>query len=112
MKLLPRTLTAGPWALRGYQVRANNGQGMHVATYQTSEADGRCLAASRELLDLLLMGAEERYESPQVFKELVLRRLVELKLLVPCRVCGDNPDADDCSGCGGKAGPIPTGSLR
>lgn len=80
---LPTTMTPGPWALRGYQVRANNGQGMHVATYQTSEADGRVLAASRELLDLLLMAAENRVESLAAYRDLVARRLVELKLVVP-----------------------------
>ena len=83
MARLPNTMTPGPWALRGYQVRANNGQGMHVATYQTSEADGRVLAASRELLDLCVMVAEVQGESLEAIRELIRRRLVELKLVIP-----------------------------
>lgn len=109
MLRLPKTLTPGPWLLRGYQIRVSCGEGSgssnHVATYQISEADGRCLAASREMLDLLIMVADNRGE-PEAIKWLIRRRLVELKLLVPCSVCGDNQNADDCSGCGGKAGPI------
>jgi hypothetical protein len=80
---LPENMTPGPWALRGYQVRADNGQGKHVATYQTSEADGRVLAASRELLDLLLMATENRVESFAAYRGLVARCLVELKLVEP-----------------------------
>lgn len=45
--------TPGPWALRGYQIRAENGLGKHVATYQVGEADGRLIAAAPELLEAL-----------------------------------------------------------
>lgn len=43
-------MTPGPWGLRGYQIRADNGLGRHVASYMTDAEDGRVLAASRELL--------------------------------------------------------------
>jgi hypothetical protein len=43
----------GPWALRGYQIRAEDGHGAHVATYQISADDGRLMAAAPELLDTL-----------------------------------------------------------
>lgn len=38
--------TPGPWALRGYQIRADNGKGAHVGTYQISKADGELMAAA------------------------------------------------------------------
>jgi hypothetical protein len=45
--------TPGPWALRGYQVRADAGRGAHVADYRVSHADGRLIAAAPELLEWL-----------------------------------------------------------
>lgn len=41
------------WALRGYQIRSDNGRGQHVATYMTDEVDGRVLAAAPALLEAL-----------------------------------------------------------
>jgi hypothetical protein len=41
--------TPGPWALRGYQIRAGNGLGQHIATVQTSTVDGHRLAAAQDL---------------------------------------------------------------
>lgn len=46
--------TPGCWALRGHQVRANEGRGQHVADYRTSVADGILLAAAPELLEMVL----------------------------------------------------------
>lgn len=50
--------TPGPWALRGHQIRGDAGRGQHVATYQTSIADGLLLAAAPELLGLLFEACE------------------------------------------------------
>jgi len=47
------TTTPGPWALRGSQIRAENGTGAHVATYQISRDDGLLIAAAPKLLDAL-----------------------------------------------------------
>lgn len=47
-------VTPGPWTLRGVQIRADNGYGAHVATYQISRVDGMLLAAAPELLLMLL----------------------------------------------------------
>lgn len=44
----------GRWALRGHQIRANEGRGLHVADYRTSVADGVLLAAAPELLEMVL----------------------------------------------------------
>jgi hypothetical protein len=55
--------TPGPWALRGHQIRADDGVGAHVATYQIDRADGRLIAAAPELLTLarrLVAAAEQR----------------------------------------------------
>lgn len=46
--------TPGPWGLRGAQIRAEDGRGMHVATYQVSRADGLLLAAAPVLLEMVL----------------------------------------------------------
>jgi hypothetical protein len=46
--------TPGPWALRGYQIRADAGIGPHVATYQINIADGRLIAAAPEMFEMLL----------------------------------------------------------
>jgi hypothetical protein len=46
------TRTPGPWALRGYQIRADDGRGAHVATYQISEEDGALIGAAPELLEM------------------------------------------------------------
>lgn len=46
--------TPGPWALRGYQIRADNGLGAHVASYQICSADGKLIAAAPELFAMLL----------------------------------------------------------
>lgn len=47
---MQREHTPGPWGLRGYQVRADNGLGQHVATVQNGSADGALVAAAPELL--------------------------------------------------------------
>ena len=41
------------WALRGYQIRADNGAGQHIATYMTGKEDGLLLAAAPDLRDAL-----------------------------------------------------------
>lgn len=46
--------TPGRWVLRGNQVRAGEGYGKHVATYQVSRADGLLLAAAPQLLEMVL----------------------------------------------------------
>lgn len=45
--------TPGPWALRGFQIRSDNGQGAHVGTYQISVSDGLLMAAAPEMVALL-----------------------------------------------------------
>jgi hypothetical protein len=46
--------TPGPWGLRGYQIRADGGQGTHVATYQCTESDGSLIAAAPDLYEALV----------------------------------------------------------
>ena len=41
--------TPGPWALRGRQIRAENGLGKHVADYMVDAVDGHTLAAAPDL---------------------------------------------------------------
>lgn len=41
--------TPGPWGLRGYQIRADEGAGQHVGTYVTNKADGVLMANAPEL---------------------------------------------------------------
>lgn len=48
-------ITPGPWALTGVQIRADNGHGAHVATYQITRVDGMLIAAAPVLLELLLV---------------------------------------------------------
>ncbi len=79
------TRTPGPWALRGYQIRADNGRGMHVATYQTNGADGRLLAAAPELLDLLndacgSLDAAERSSASHTTADRIRQRMGDLGL--------------------------------
>jgi len=38
------------WALRGYQIRDDDGRGQHVATYMRTAAEGHLMAAAPELL--------------------------------------------------------------
>lgn len=38
--------TPGPWGLRGSQIRAEGGNGAHVATYQIDRDDGFLIAAA------------------------------------------------------------------
>lgn len=45
------------WALRGYQIRADNGLGAHVATYQRDKIEGELMAAAPTLLRLLANAA-------------------------------------------------------
>ena len=45
--------TPGPWGLAGAQIRANDGHGQHVGTYQIRRADGLVMAAAPELLAAL-----------------------------------------------------------
>lgn len=45
--------TPGPWALRGRQIRAENGVGKHVADYMVDAEDGRLIAAAPELLAIV-----------------------------------------------------------
>lgn len=77
--------TAGPWALRGYQIRAKSGRGAHVATYQISRADGLLIAAAPELLDMLdtachALDAAERASSSHSTADNIRRRTAELGL--------------------------------
>lgn len=51
--------TSTRWALRGTQIRDDDGRGQHVATYMRSVEDGRLLAAAPELLELLLETCDE-----------------------------------------------------
>jgi hypothetical protein len=46
-------MTAGPWGLRGRQIRAEGGLGRHVADYMVDAEDGHLLAAAPELERLL-----------------------------------------------------------
>lgn len=46
--------TPGRWAIRGHQVRADEGRGQHVADYRTNVADELLLAAAPELLEMVL----------------------------------------------------------
>lgn len=46
-------MTAGPWGLRGKQIRAEGGTGRHVADYMVEVADGRVIAAAPEMLAIL-----------------------------------------------------------
>lgn len=54
--------TPGPWGLRGHQIRADGGQGAHVADYRISAADGMLIAAAPTLL-VMLHDAIARAES-------------------------------------------------
>lgn len=73
------------WALRGYQVRDDDGLGRHIATWQTCEADGRLLAAAPELLDRLIQACDAldnvaRGEATDSFANEIRARLVQLRL--------------------------------
>lgn len=46
--------TPGRWALRGHQIRADEGRGQHIADYRTNVADGILLAAAPELFEMVL----------------------------------------------------------
>lgn len=50
--------TPGPWGLRGCQIRADGGNGAHVATYQIDAEDGRLMAAAPELLEMLRLACD------------------------------------------------------
>ena len=71
--------------MRGYQIRANDWLGQHVATYQTSIADGILIAAASELLDLLddacrTLDACEKGSSSHCTADRIRGRLAELGL--------------------------------
>jgi RNA:NAD 2'-phosphotransferase (TPT1/KptA family) len=71
------------WALRGHQIRAENGLGAHVATYQRSGAEGLLMAASPELLAMLLeacdtLDACERASSTHGTADAIRERLRDI----------------------------------
>ena len=73
------------WALRGYQIRDEDGLGRHIATYQVSEADGRLLAAAPELLETLIAACDAldnvaRCSGTDSFADEIRARLVSLRL--------------------------------
>ena len=70
--------TPGPWKLRGYQVRAEAGNGAHVATYQISIADGVLIAAAPELLQMLVDVSTLSIGPTQVKTRLAALGLVKL----------------------------------
>jgi RNA:NAD 2'-phosphotransferase (TPT1/KptA family) len=80
--------TPGRWALRGHQIRADEGRGQHIATYQTNMADGVIIAAAPELLDLLLracatLDASERASQSHGTADDIRERLAHLGLILP-----------------------------
>lgn len=81
-------ITPGPWALRGAQIRADNGQGLHVATYQISRTDGHLIAAAPELLQLALdacstLDACEKGSRSHCTADRIRTRLAALGLIEP-----------------------------
>jgi hypothetical protein len=88
-----RKYTPGPWALRGYQIRADEGQGQHVATYQISAEDGKIIAAAPEMVDLLIEAAEaldaaERCASSHCTADRIREFLLEKRITIICPRCG------------------------
>ncbi len=78
--------TPGPWALRGSQIRADDGKGAHVATYQTSIADGVLIAAAPAMLDLLLsacssLDAAEGSAKSHGTADIIREKLAAMKLI-------------------------------
>jgi hypothetical protein len=76
-------ITPGPWALRGVQIRADNGKGAHVGTYQISRDDGALMAAAPELLSMLVDAADvldamERSASSSSTADRIRERLTAL----------------------------------
>jgi len=55
--------TPGPWALRGRQIRAENGIGKHVADYMVDAEDGRLIAEAPTLYLLLKAVVDAREQS-------------------------------------------------
>lgn len=73
------------WAIRGYQVRDDDGHGRHIATWQTCEADGRLLAAAPELLDMVISACDAldnvaRCSATDAYADELRARLVALRL--------------------------------
>lgn len=58
-----RVECTGPWALRGYQIRANDGLGQSIGTYYTCAADGRLMAAAPVLYEMLVSVLDNLDES-------------------------------------------------
>jgi hypothetical protein len=78
--------TPGPWALRGTQIRADNGRGAHVATYMINIADGLLLSAAPEMLEMLLgacssLDASENCSKSHCTADYIRARLAELRLI-------------------------------
>lgn len=78
--------TPGPWAVRGYQIRADDGKGAHVATYQISIADGILIAAAPDMLRLLLdacssLDACEKSSRSHITADRIREKLAELRLI-------------------------------
>jgi hypothetical protein len=65
-------VTPGPWALRGRQIRAEDGLGKHVADYMVDAEDGHLLAAAPELEDSLRSIVDAIFHLPDVLREKVM----------------------------------------
>lgn len=79
--------TPGPWALRGYQIRAEGGLGKHVADYRISVADGLLIAAAPEMFEMLLgacanLDAAENSSRSHSGADYIRRELARLGLIV------------------------------
>lgn len=48
-----KMIDSANWALRGYQIRADDGKGQHIGTYVTNRRDGAVMAKAPRMLDVL-----------------------------------------------------------
>lgn len=87
--------TPGPWGLRGVQIRANDGRGQHVATYQIGRADGLLIAAAPRMLAVLqdIAASEYRHESSCASKRQVPEACDCDLAPFASGVCSDSPEA-------------------
>lgn len=68
------------WALRGCQIRADDGRGPHVGTYQRERIEGVLMAAAPELLDMLIGAAETLDDKYPAAAQEILGRIIDLGL--------------------------------